>query len=170
MDNQGNRGKNENSLKNLKSYTTSEAGRLAGKKGGKASAEAKRKKKALKECLKNMFFGEMPKNYHLVFLDGNENNYDIQNLYCVSQETHRLMRRNKWYSNNKNVTLSAIKLCELTNLTQKGKDADQRIEFVKNEFRKEVAFLKEKYSFLEVHFPLFFKAMDEMTGGNHEQK
>ena len=161
----GNRGKNENSLKNLKSFTTSEVGREMGKKGGIASAEAKRKKKALKECLKNKFFAKMPEDYHLVFLDGNENNYDVSNLYCVNNETHRLMKRNKWYSNNREITLSAIKLCELTGLTQKGKDADQRIEFAKNEFKKEIVFLKEKYSFLKNDFPKVFQAIGDVLEG-----
>ena len=56
---------------------------------------------------------EIPEGYFVIFLDNNQMNFDISNLYCVNRKIHVIMSKNKWYTNNKENTLTAIKWCEL---------------------------------------------------------
>ena len=56
---------------------------------------------------------KVPKNKYVIFLDKNRNNYAIDNLYCIDRKISVLMAKNQWYTNNRENTLTAIKLCEL---------------------------------------------------------
>lgn len=56
---------------------------------------------------------KLKQNHLIVFLDGNKNNYEPENLYCVDRKINLMMSCNNWYTNKKEHTLTAIKLCEL---------------------------------------------------------
>lgn len=58
-------------------------------------------------------FGKIPQGNIVIFLDGNIENFDINNLYCVNRATHGMMCQNNWYTDNSQNTLTAIKWCEL---------------------------------------------------------
>ena len=58
-------------------------------------------------------YGEIPDGYQIVFLDQNRMNFDIDNLYCLNQRAMIRMIRNDWFTNDRELTLTAIKLCEL---------------------------------------------------------
>jgi len=49
----------------------------------------------------------------IVFLDQDKNNFSKNNLYKVSSKINMIMGMNKWFSKNPEVTLAAIKWCEL---------------------------------------------------------
>ena len=57
--------------------------------------------------------GEIPKGSLVVFLDSDQSNFNIENLYCIPRRITIPMIRNNWFSTNPEVTLSAIKWCEL---------------------------------------------------------
>lgn len=57
--------------------------------------------------------GKVPKGYTIVFLDRNHSNCSIDNLYIVDGRVLREMVKKKWFSENSEVTLAAIKWCEL---------------------------------------------------------
>ena len=59
-------------------------------------------------------YGSMPpKGYTIVFLDRDKQNTDISNLYAVSGKVNREMSKKKWWNTNPELTLAAIKWCEL---------------------------------------------------------
>jgi hypothetical protein len=49
----------------------------------------------------------------VVFLNGDRTDFLENNLYCVSRKAHGIMCLNKWYTEDSERTLAAIKLCEL---------------------------------------------------------
>ena len=63
-------------------------------------------------------YGEVPKGYKIIFLDGNKNNFDINNLRCVSPSTMTKLGRRKWYGKDV-ITQVGIKCCELEELLSK---------------------------------------------------
>lgn len=59
-------------------------------------------------------YGSMPpEGYTIVFLDGNKQNTSIENLYAVSGKVNREMGKKKWWNTDPDLTLAAIKWCEL---------------------------------------------------------
>lgn len=58
-------------------------------------------------------YGSIPDGAIVIFLDGNRENFDIDNLYCVDRKIHAVMCNNKWYTDSREHTLTAIKWCEL---------------------------------------------------------
>ena len=58
-------------------------------------------------------YGSVPKNAQIVFLDGDKTNFDLNNLYCVDTKVMAVMNRNKWFTDKRENTLTAIKWCEL---------------------------------------------------------
>ena len=58
-------------------------------------------------------YGKVPDGCMVVFLDGNKNNFDIENLYCISRKINCVMNKKRWFSENRDLTLAAIKWCEL---------------------------------------------------------
>lgn len=58
-------------------------------------------------------FGEIGANDMICFLDGNQENYDIDNLYCITRQISAMMSARRWWTKSKEHTLTAIKLCEL---------------------------------------------------------
>ncbi len=58
-------------------------------------------------------YGEIEKGKMVVFLDGNTENFDINNLYCIDRRISVIMSKNKWWTDSIEHTLTAIKWCEL---------------------------------------------------------
>lgn len=58
-------------------------------------------------------YGEVPKGKMIIFLDGNIENVNIDNLYCIDRKISAVIASHGWYSNNRELTLTAIKWCEL---------------------------------------------------------
>lgn len=49
----------------------------------------------------------------VIFLDKDRNNFDINNLYCIPKKIMSVMNLNKWFTESREHTLTAIKWCEL---------------------------------------------------------
>lgn len=58
-------------------------------------------------------FGEVPEGKMIIFLDGNHENLELDNLYCIDRHISACMASNGWYTNSKDHTRAAIMLCEL---------------------------------------------------------
>lgn len=58
-------------------------------------------------------FGTIPKGKMVIFLDCDKTNFSLDNLYCIDRKISAQLAKNRWYSKDKDVTLTAIKLCEL---------------------------------------------------------
>lgn len=58
-------------------------------------------------------YGEIPKDHCIICLDGNKMNCNLDNLYCLPNKYKSIMARNKWFFKDKEMTLTAIKWCEL---------------------------------------------------------
>ena len=58
-------------------------------------------------------YGEVPEGHIVIFLDGDRTNFNLDNLYCTSRKIQTVMMRNKWFSDNPEITLTAIKWAEL---------------------------------------------------------
>jgi len=54
----------------------------------------------------------------MIFLNNNKTDFNITNLYPMKKKYLAYMSRNHWYSNNPDLTLTAIKWCELMYSTQ----------------------------------------------------
>ncbi len=57
-------------------------------------------------------YGEVPEGKMVIFLDGNHENLEIENLYCIDRRISALLATNRWYTNSREHTLTAIKWCE----------------------------------------------------------
>lgn len=58
-------------------------------------------------------FGEIPQDHCIVCLDGDPMNCDPSNLYCMPIRFRPILAKNKWWFGNAELTLAAIKWCEL---------------------------------------------------------
>lgn len=67
---------------------------------------------------KEYYNEEIPEDCIIVFLNGDKKDFDIENLYCMKRKYISYMNRNHWFSNNPEITLTAIKWCELMYATQ----------------------------------------------------
>lgn len=57
--------------------------------------------------------GKIPDNRLVIFLDHNNRNCSPDNLYCTTRKINFMMAKNKWYRHDRELTLTAIKWCEL---------------------------------------------------------
>lgn len=57
--------------------------------------------------------GEIPDGYFVIFLNNDKSDFDPDNLYAVPRNIHQMMCKNRWYTDNSDNTLAAIKYCEL---------------------------------------------------------
>lgn len=57
--------------------------------------------------------GAIPKRYLLIHLDMDAKNCALDNLYLVNRKVNFMMAKNGWYQQDKELTLTAIKWCEL---------------------------------------------------------
>lgn len=58
-------------------------------------------------------YGEIAPRKMVCFLDGNTDNFNLDNLYCIDRKISAIMSSNRWWSDNPELTLAAIKWCEL---------------------------------------------------------
>lgn len=58
-------------------------------------------------------YGKIADGQFVIFLDGDKDNYKIDNLYCIDRYVSVLMASNQWYTSVAENTLTAIKYCEL---------------------------------------------------------
>lgn len=63
-------------------------------------------------------FGEIPKGYMVVFLDGDRNNYDINNLMAVSTKMYNYAKNKGLISSDKELTRTALFLATLDEKTK----------------------------------------------------
>lgn len=56
---------------------------------------------------------KLSKDKYVIFLDGNRYNFEISNLYCIDRKISIRLAQNNWYTDSREHTLTAIKLCEL---------------------------------------------------------
>lgn len=57
--------------------------------------------------------GELAPGKMVCFLDGNPQNFDLDNLYPIDRKISAVMSNNRWWTDSKEHTLTAIKWCEL---------------------------------------------------------
>jgi hypothetical protein len=57
--------------------------------------------------------GKIPKGHMIVFLDKDRKNCTLKNLYCTTRKINFMMAKNGWYSSSPELTLAALKWCEL---------------------------------------------------------
>lgn len=57
--------------------------------------------------------GPLLDGWNIIFLDRNHGNCNIENLYALNGKVLREMAKKKWWSENTEITLTAIKWCEL---------------------------------------------------------
>lgn len=57
--------------------------------------------------------GKIPDGYMVIFLDCNRKNFELDNLYAIDRKTSVRLAQNGWYSKEPQLTLAAIRLCEL---------------------------------------------------------
>ena len=57
--------------------------------------------------------GEIGKDQFVIFLDGNTENFSIDNLYPIDRRISATMSKYGWWSKERESTLAAIKWCEL---------------------------------------------------------
>lgn len=62
--------------------------------------------------------GKIPKDYVIIHLDNNTNNYAIENLACVPLRHLTILLGNDMKSPNKDITKTALKWCELRDLIE----------------------------------------------------
>ena len=58
-------------------------------------------------------YGEIPKDYIIIYLDGNKQNLEINNLKAISRKENLIMNHNKLRYNNKETTETALTLSKL---------------------------------------------------------
>lgn len=58
-------------------------------------------------------YGKIDDKKIIIFLDGNRLNFEIENLYCIDRKINAVMNQNKWFTSDRELTLTAIKWCEL---------------------------------------------------------
>lgn len=59
------------------------------------------------------YYGEIPKDCIITFLDGNRKNYDINNLIAIPKTIHFTMSMNNYYFNNKKLTELGLLIANL---------------------------------------------------------
>ena len=57
--------------------------------------------------------GEIPTGHSIICLDSDQMNCDPSNLYCIPNGFKAILSRNNWWFSNAELTLAAIKWCEL---------------------------------------------------------
>lgn len=58
-------------------------------------------------------YGKIPNDKIVIFLDNDRTNFNIDNLYCIDRKINLMMNNFGLMSNNPEITLTAIKWCEL---------------------------------------------------------
>lgn len=58
-------------------------------------------------------YGEVPKGYKVIFLDGDKRNFDLNNLKCISQAENLYLNRYKLRFKDKDLTETAVNMAKL---------------------------------------------------------
>ena len=58
-------------------------------------------------------YGEIPDGWHVVFLDGDKTNFDVNNLYAVPMSVKAMMSKFDWWTDDRELTLAGILYCTL---------------------------------------------------------
>lgn len=66
-------------------------------------------------------FGSIPKDYCVIFADGNKKNFDINNLILVHQKDKLVMKNLHLFSNDKDITTIGLTIAKLINENSKRK-------------------------------------------------
>ena len=66
-----------------------------------------------KRYMYEKYNGSIPDGYYIIHLNGDKKNFEKDNLYAITPQVNMLMGANRWYSIDPEVTLTAIKWCEL---------------------------------------------------------
>lgn len=69
-------------------------------------------------------YGELAPGKMVCFLDGNTQNFDLDNLYPIDRKISAVMSNNQWWTDSKEHTLTAIKWCELFYAIKNLKDGE----------------------------------------------
>ena len=64
-------------------------------------------------------YGEIPKGYNVIFLDGNRQNIDINNLKLVSRAEDLIMNNHKLFTKDREITNTGTLIAKLINKTNK---------------------------------------------------
>lgn len=67
----------------------------------------------LQEKIYTDAYGSIPDGYMVCFLDCNPGNIALDNLYPITRRISARLSQNGWWSKNPEITMTAIKLCEL---------------------------------------------------------
>lgn len=70
-------------------------------------------------------YGEIPPGHNVIFLDGNRQNLNIDNLKLVTKNEDLIMNRNKLFSNDKNITNTGCLLAKIIAKQQELKNSDK---------------------------------------------
>lgn len=65
------------------------------------------------EFIYEQAYGKIPENHFVVFLDSNNENFELKNLYCIHRGILAIMNKNHWFKSDPTLTLTAIKWCEM---------------------------------------------------------
>ena len=57
--------------------------------------------------------GKLKEGQFVIFLNRDKNDFSLENLAAVDRKIHAVMCANNWYSESRDKTMAAIKLCEL---------------------------------------------------------
>lgn len=58
-------------------------------------------------------YGEVSEDEMVIFLDCNNKNLNIENLYCINRKISVILAKNKWYSTDPNITKTGIYYAKL---------------------------------------------------------
>lgn len=58
-------------------------------------------------------YGQLSSDKIVVFLDNNNRNFELSNLYAIDRRIGMIMAKNRWFTDSQDNTLTAIKWCEL---------------------------------------------------------
>lgn len=58
-------------------------------------------------------YGEIPKGYSVMFLDGDKTNFNLDNLVCVSNGIIVTLNKKNWRNDNAEVTRAGVLWCKL---------------------------------------------------------
>lgn len=57
-------------------------------------------------------YGPIPEDHCIIHLDNDEQNCELDNLYCMPIRFRPVIAKNRWWTGNRELTLAAIKWCE----------------------------------------------------------
>lgn len=67
-------------------------------------------------------YGNVPKGYKVIFADGNNRNFDLENLILVSDAEELIMNRNKLFKKDTELTKAGVVVAKLLDKVNKRKE------------------------------------------------